>query len=143
MYAYIKNGVIDCISHEVIEIPDAEIIEYQDTISNPMYSNGEIIEYVDEEKEKKYRIYQSLITTPDISTVDLEGIIFTDKEIGDIILERVFEGNPHGQSAMLAKTSAYLMSVMTGDSNEELLSDIQAKQARINEVRAKFNLCIL
>ena len=72
MYAYIKNGVIDCISHEVIEIPDSEIIEYRDTISNPMYSNGKIIEYVDEEKEKKYRIYQSLISNPDISSVDLE-----------------------------------------------------------------------
>ncbi len=72
MYAYIKNGVIDCISHEVMDLPDTEIIEYQDTISNPLYSNGEIIEYIDEEKEKKDRIYQSLISIPDISTVDLE-----------------------------------------------------------------------
>lgn len=91
MYAYIKNGAIDCISHEVINLPDTEIIEYQDAISNPVYSNGEIIEYVDEDREKKDRIYQSLIHDPDISTVNIVGIPFTDKEIGDIILQRVFE----------------------------------------------------
>lgn len=44
---------------------------------------------------------------------------------------------------MLAKTNAYLMSVMSGDPNEELLAEIQAKQAQINEVRAKFNLSII
>lgn len=143
MYAYIKNGVIDCISHEVIELPDTEIIEYQDTISNPVYSNGEIIEYIDEEREKKYRIYQSLISTPDLSTVDLEGITFSNEEIGDIILARVFAGNPYAEAALQAKTSAYLLSVIQGNPNEELLASIQEKQARINEVRAKFNLSII
>lgn len=103
-------------------------------------------EYIEPEESndaKKIRVMASLIAQPDISTVDLEGITFTDKEIGDIILQRVFEWNPHGQSAMLAKTSAYLMSVVSGNPNEELLTDIQAKQARINEVRAKFNLSII
>lgn len=89
---------------------------------------------------KKIRVIASLISTPDISTVDFEGITFTDKEIGDIIQERVFGGNPHAESALQAKTSAYLLSVVSGEPNEELLTEIQAKQAQINEVRAKFNL---
>lgn len=143
MYAYIKNGVIDCISHEVIEIPDSEIIEYRDTISNPMYSNGKIIEYVDEEKEKKYRIYQSLISNPDISSVDLEWIVFTDKEIGDIILDRVFGWNPHAESALQAKISAYIISVMSGKPNDEILISIKDKQEKINEIRLKFGLTII
>jgi len=109
-------------------------------VSNEHISNIEKNILNQKELLRKNNITASLISSTDISEVDFEGITFTDKEIGDIILERVFEGNPHGQSAMLAKTSAYLMSVLSGDPNEELLSDIQAKQARINEVRAKFNL---
>lgn len=140
MYAYIKNGVIDCISHEAIELPDTEIIEYQDTISNPVYSNGEIIEYIDEEVERKARVKQALISTSDLSSVDLEWVIFSDIEIGDIIQERVFGGNPHAESALQAKTSAYLLSVMQWNPNAQIFEEIQAKKSRINELRTKFNL---
>lgn len=51
---------------------DSEMIEYQDSILNPIYSNGEILEYVDEENVKKYRIFSSLISATDLALVDLE-----------------------------------------------------------------------
>lgn len=143
MYAYIKNWVIDCISYEIIEMPDSEMIEYQDSIWNPIYSNGEILEYVDEESVKKYRIFSSLISTQDISSLDLEWVTFSDIEIGEIIRSRVFEGNPYAESALQAKTSAYLLSALTGSPNDELLASIQDKQEKINEIRLKFGLTII
>ena len=100
-------------------------------------------EYIEPEETsdaKKIRIFASLISTPDISSVDLEWVTFSDTEIGDIIQERVFGGNPHAESALQAKTSAYLLSVASGEPNTQLLEEIQAKKARINEVRTKFNL---
>jgi len=94
-------------------------------------------------EDRKAQITQSLISSNDLSTVDLEGVTFTDKEIGDIILERVFEGNPHAQSALQAKTSAYLLSAIAGNPNDELLASIQDKQEKINEIRLKFGLTII
>lgn len=72
MYAYIQNGAIACISHESLEIPDTEKREYNDHISNPILVDGEIVEYRDEECEKKERIQASLISSPHLETVDLE-----------------------------------------------------------------------
>jgi hypothetical protein len=143
MYAYIKNWVIDCISYEIIEMPDSEMIEYQDSIWNPIYSNGEILEYVDEESVKKYRIFSSIISTQDISSLDLEWVTFSDIEIGEIIRSRVFAGNPYAESALQAKTSAYLLSAIAGNPNDELLASIQDKQEKINEIRLKFGLTII
>lgn len=71
MYAYIQNGDIQYISHEIPEV-EGEIIEYDDHIVNPLYRDGEIIEYIDEEAEKKSRVRTALITSPDLSSVDLE-----------------------------------------------------------------------
>lgn len=101
------------------------------------------IESVETEEKKKSRIYQSLITSPDIQSVKLEWIIFNDKEIGDIILERVFGGNPHAESALQAKISAYIISVMSGKTNDEILISIKDKQEKINEIRLKFGLTII
>lgn len=140
MYAYIQNGMISCISHEALEIPESEIIEYDDQIVNPIYRDGEIIEYIDEEVERKARVKQALISTSDLSSVDLEWVIFSDIEIGDIIQERVFGGNPHAESALQAKTSAYLLSALSWEPNTQLLEEITAKRSQINEIRTKFNL---
>lgn len=138
MYVYISEWSIIGTSDEILPI-NAEVVET--SIEWPIeLIDGKIVAKINKTKEE---IRSLLISSSDLSTVDPEGVTFTDKEIGDIILERVFEGNPHGQSAMLAKTSAYLMSVMSGDPNDELLTSIQEKQARINEVRAKFNLSII
>lgn len=139
MYAYIQNGDIQYISHEIPEV-EGEIIEYDDHIVNPLYRDGEIIEYIDEEAEKKSRVRTALITSPDLSSVDLEWVIFSDIEIGDIIQARVFGGNPHAESALQAKTSAYLLSALSWDPNTQLLEEITTKRSQINEIRTKFNL---
>lgn len=94
-------------------------------------------------QELKAQLTQALISTPDLSQVEINPEDFSDQEIGDIIVARCFGGNPHGQTALLAKTSAYLLSVASGEPNEELLAKIQAKQAQINEVREKFNLSLI
>ena len=103
-------------------------------------------EYVEPEESsdaKKIRILASLISSPDIQSVDLEWIVFSNKEIGDIILDRVFGWNPHAESALQAKISSYIISVITGQPNTELLTEIEEKQARVNEVRNKFWLASL
>lgn len=89
---------------------------------------------------KKIRIISNLISATDISSVDTEWIVFNDKEIWDIILDRVFGWNPHAESALLAKTNAYILSAISWDENIELLEEIKIKQTQINDVRAKFNL---
>ena len=101
------------------------------------------VEAIETEEKKKSRIYQALISSPDIQSVDLEWIVFSNKEIGDIILDRVFGGNPHAESALQAKTSAYLLSALAGNPNDELLASIQDKQEKINEIRLKFGLTII
>ena len=103
-------------------------------------------EYVEPEESsdaKKIRILASLISSPDIQDVDLEWIVFSNKEIGDIILDRVFGGNPYAEAALQAKTSAYLLSTLAGNPNDELLASIQDKQEKINEIRLKFGLTII
>ena len=92
---------------------------------------------------KKIRIFASLISTPDLSSVDLEWITFTNQEIGEIIQARVFGGNPHSESAFQAKVSAYIFSVMSGEPNDGLLISIKDKQERINDIRLKFGLTII
>mgnify|MGYP006928485897 CR=1 FL=1 len=91
-------------------------------------------------EQQKARVKQALISTPDLSAVDLEWVIFSDIEIGEIIRSRVFAGNPYAESALQAKTSAYILSVVSGEPNETLLVSIQEKQRQINEVRWVFGL---
>ncbi len=103
-------------------------------------------EYVEPEESsdaKKIRILASLISSPDIQDVDLEWVTFSDIEIGEIIRSRVFGWNPHAESALQAKTSAYLLSALAGNPNDELLASIQDKQEKINEIRLKFGLTII
>ena len=103
-------------------------------------------EYVEPEESydsKKIRVFAMLVSSPDIQDVDLEWIVFSNKEIGDIILDRVFGWNPHAESALQAKTSAYLLSALAGNPNDELLASIQDKQEKINEIRLKFGLTII
>lgn len=89
---------------------------------------------------KKIRVFATIVSSPDLSSVDLDWVTFSDTEIGDIIQARVFGGNPHAESALQAKTSAYILSVILGNPNEELLASIQEKQRQINEVRVAFGL---
>ena len=103
-------------------------------------------EYVEPEETieaKKVRIFSSLVASPNIESVALEWVQFTNQEIGDIILERVFWGNPHAESALQAKISSYIISVISGEPNTELLTEIEDKQKGVNEVRNKFWLLSL
>jgi len=103
-------------------------------------------EYVEPEETieaKKARIFASLVASSDIESIDLEWVQFTNQEIGDIIQARVFWGNPHAESALQAKISSYIISVISGEPNIELLNEIEDKQKGVNEVRNKFWLLSL
>lgn len=132
MYVYIHNWSIIGTSDEYLPI-DTDIIETN--IEWPIeYYNGSIIE---KSHDSKYDIMKKLICSSDISSVDLEWVTFSDIEIGDIIQARVFGGNPHSESALQAKVSAYIFSVMNGEPNEVLRAEIEEKQNKVNEVRLK------
>lgn len=138
MYVYIHNWSIIGTSDEYLPI-DTEVIET--SIEWPIeYFNGSIIEKI---HDSKYDIMKKLICSSDISSVDIEWVQFTNQEIGDIILERVFGGNPHAESALQAKISSYIISVISGEPNTELLAEIEDKQKGVNEVRNKFWLLSL
>lgn len=93
---------------------------------------------------KKESIRSQIIECEDIWSVDLAGITFSDQEIGDIIVHRVFGGNPHAQMAMMAKIMSIMMKQMmweTLSSQEmEILAKSEESKTQINEIRAKFNL---
>ena len=135
MYNAIKNNTVQY------------ILDYEPTQEQLQELNcdsyEEYVEPMETYDAKKIRVIASLISTPDISTVDFEWIVFNDKEIGDIILDRVFNGNPHAQAALQAKISAYILSSLAWSPNEELLVSIQEKQKQINEIRLKFWLTII
>lgn len=104
MYSAIKNNTVQY------------ILDYEPTseqlkeLGCDSYESYVAPEEIDTEERKKTRVYKSLIFSSDLSIVDIEGISFSDKEIGDIILDRVFNGNPHAQAALQAKISAYILS---------------------------------
>ena len=137
MYSALKDW-------EVIYTLDYEPTQEQLTDLNcDSYEVYVEVEAIETEEKKKSRIYQALISSPDIQSVDLEWIVFSNKEIGDIILDRVFGWNPHAESALQAKISSYIISVITGQPNAEILTEIEEKQVRVNEVRNKFWLASL
>ena len=135
MYSAIKNNTVQY------------ILDYEPTPEQLAELNCDSYEeYVEPEETieaKKIRVFAALVSSPDLSSLDLEWITFTNQEIGDIILERVFGGNPHAESALQAKISSYIISVISGEPNTELLAEIEAKQIMVNEVRNKFWLVSL
>ena len=130
MYQALKNNTVQYLLDYK---PTPEQLEDLNCDSYELY-----VEPSETEQAKKERIQSALISTPDLSSVDLEWVIFSDIEIGDIIQARVFGGNPHAESALQAKISAYLLSVISGEPNEDLLVSIQEKQSQVNEIRSKF-----
>lgn len=116
MFAYIFQNKISFISAEKLDtdfLPDAEkyqVVEYDNTITDPVYNATtkkiEQKKYKETRDEKFARVYKKLLALPELNattdTAILEGVEFSDKEKGDLIVDRVFEGNPHGQSAMFA-----------------------------------------
>ena len=116
MFAYIFKNKISFISAENLDkdfLPDAEkyqVVEYDNAITDPVYN--EKTQKIEQKKheetraEKFARVYQKLRELPELNattdTAILEGVEFTDKEKGDLVVDRVFKGNPHEQSAMFA-----------------------------------------
>lgn len=154
MFAYIKENKIAFISTEKLGEEFLQNLknhqsysekEYDEkTIKNPIVSeSGEIIEApkIETQEEKFERIF-SILANPenDLETKKLEWVKFNDKQIGDLIQARVFNNNPHSQMAMQAKFSAWIGSVIMQKPNIELKSEIDEKQAKINEVRVFFGL---
>lgn len=72
MYAYIQNEEILFVSQEIIENDDVLMIEYDNSITDPVYVDGVIQQRTFPEIEKKERIQASLISSPHLETVDLE-----------------------------------------------------------------------
>lgn len=116
MFAYIFQNKISLLSAEKLDkdfLPDAEkyhIVEYDNAITDPIYNEKtqkiEQKKYEETREEKFRRVYQKLRELPELNaTTDtsiLEGIEFTDKEKGDLIVDRVFDGNPHAESSIFA-----------------------------------------
>lgn len=132
MYEILRNGI----SLGITENEPTQ--EYLDEMLCDSYR-----EYSESTESKKNRIKLALISSPDLSTIDFDWVSFSDIEIGEIIRSRVFGWNPHAESALQAKTSAYLLSALAGNPNDELLASIQDKQEKINEIRLKFGLTII
>lgn len=132
MYQLLKNNIVQYILDYK---PTSDVLEELGCDSYWDYKD-----VIETQEKKKSRIQQSIITSSNLEDVDIEGIEFSSTEIGDIIQARVFWGNPHAESALQAKTSAYLLSVISGEPNDSLLTEIQDKQMQVNEVRVKFGL---
>jgi len=135
MYSALKDWIIQY------------ILDYEPTKEQLAELNCDSYEeYIEPEETieaKKARIFSSLVASSDIESVDLEWVTFSNQEIGDIIQARVFGGNPHSESALQAKVSAYIFSVMSGEPNDGLLISIKDKQEGINDIRLKFGLTII
>lgn len=95
-------------------------------------------------EEKHDRVYQSIIMTENLDDVDLEGEVFSDFEIGEIITARVFGGNPHAEKALTNKVLAVAISLLQWDQltpeMQDKLSEAQLKKAHVDEIRNLFNL---
>ena len=93
---------------------------------------------------KKESIRSQIMECEDIWSVNLEWVTFSDQEIGDIIVHRVFDGNPHAQMAMMAKVMSIMMKQMMWEAlssqEMEILAKSEESKTQINEIRAKFNL---
>lgn len=150
MHALIKNWALLCITEELPEkqqyddngeiivhwIDFDESIEY-DFEWTPIYVDGKIILSPEWIVQKKNAKKQEIITSVDLSEVDIESFDFSDIEIGEIITARVFGGNPYAQQALQAKLIAMLTS---GTNDEELIAKSEYVKEEINKVRSLFNL---
>lgn len=121
-------------------------IEYDsEKITNPFFDEKAwtLIKMpkVETPEQKFSRVFTKLANPENpLTTENLEGENFDDKQIGDLIEARVFDGNPHAQMAMQAKFSAWIASVVLGKPDNTLKAEIDEKQAKINEVRVFFSL---
>lgn len=94
---------------------------------------------VETEGEKFTRIYNFLLNQEieffkNIENKNtLEGVIFSNKQIGDFIVDYVFGGNPHEQMSIFAKTLA-------GNKDPQFLEWVNSKTNKTNDVLTFFNM---
>lgn len=147
MFAYISKNTISFISAEKLDtdfLPDAEkyqVVEYDNAITDPVYN--EKTQKIEQKKaketrdEKFARVYQKLLALPTINKntdkAILEGVIFSNKQIGDFIVDYVFDGNPHEQMSIFAKTIA-------GNKDPQFLEWVNSKTNKTNDVLTFFNM---
>lgn len=130
MYSATKNWIIQYIlDYE----PNQEQLEW---LGCDSYSEYEETEKQETEQEKKSRIRELVLYQTNLSSVDLEWVEFSDREIGDIIVDRVFGGNPHAQTALQTK---YLASLTNKVFWVELTEEDDAIFTRADEVRIQIN----
>lgn len=141
MFAFIKNNKISVLSPILIDWDFEKIIEFDPSkIQNPYFDGSQIIEApkIETEQEKFERIFNYFANSENkLEKEKLEGIEFDDEQIGNLILARVFDNNPHGQTALQTKVIAMLMAKKE---NPELLAEIVQKMEKINEIRLFFGL---
>lgn len=147
MFAYIQNNQISFISESILSeknlqnlenYKDFIVQEFSKEIKNPILENGKIIEKpIKETPAEKFARIFSYLANPEnpLRKEKLEGIEFNDEQIGNLILARVFDNNPHGQTALQTKVIAMLMAKKE---NPELLAEILQKMEKINEIRLFF-----
>lgn len=91
------------------------------------------------EEEKFTRIYNFLLSQEieffkNIENKNtLEGVVFSNKQIGDFIVDYVFDGNPHEQMSIFAKTLA-------GNKDPQFLEWVNSKTNKTNDVLTFFNM---
>ena len=147
MFAYIFQDKISFISAGKLDkdfLPDAEkyqVVEYDNAITDPVYNEKtqkiEQKKYEETREEKFAHVYQKLLALPTIDKntdkAILEGVVFSNKQIGDFIVDYVFDGNPHEQMSIFAKTLA-------GNKDPQFLEWINSKTNKTNDVLTFFNM---
>lgn len=135
MYQIFKNGLsMWIVSNE----PTQEQLEDLGCDSYAQY------EQIETEQEKKNRVRNNIVTTQDISSIDLDWTVFSDIEIGDIIVEKVFGWNHHAQTALQAKYIIALtnkvMWIPLSDDDIRIFEKTEAARTQVNEIRLKLSL---
>lgn len=72
MYAYIQNEEISFVSQEIIENDDVLMIEYDNSITDPVYVDGVIQQRTFPEIEQRESIRRQLIEAESLDAIDLE-----------------------------------------------------------------------
>ena len=134
----------DCIHQEEVDIDLS--IQVPVLIGNEGEYSIEVEEKESppETPEEKHARIRSEIISGDLEDIDLEWEFFSDFEIGEIITDRVFGGNPHAEKALTNKVLAVTLAILQGVEMTEAMSEkiveATAKKAEVDAVRNLFNL---
>lgn len=118
------SGHPDCISVQDINFnPETEVLEVLKEWDEVVVNVVEKPLPPETTEEQKSRIIASILSAEDLSMVDLEWITFSDLEAGDIIVRKVFSGNPYAQTSLLRKVAKIQEARLSG---MEITPEMQA-----------------